>query len=162
MSYPVSTQGKHILFNEMPWAEQVRALGPIIAGYDRFKWPVDKLLRYCWIDLESAIYDHLKCVNCQATTASECQSSLGQMRYSGLIRAACVMYQKPTFGGIECGGPAEWAARYARRINAGENWIREDELRPRAADVKTVQPAKTVADMTARIASRFRTGGAAR
>lgn len=162
MSYPMATQSKRVLLAEMPRTEQIRALGPILAGYDRFHWPVDKLLRLCGVELEVAIYDHLACSGCRAATAEQCRSSLGQMRYSGLIREGCIMYQVPCFGAIECGGPIEWAARYARRINAGPDWVREDDIRPRVTVVRPVQPAKTVADMTARIATRFRTGGAAR
>ena len=162
MSYPMATQSKRVLLAEMSRPEQIRALGPILAGYDRFRWPAGELLRLYGVELEVAVYDHLACSNCQAATAEQCRSSLGQMRYSGLIREGCIMYQTPCFGAIECGGPIEWAARYAKRVNAGERWIREDDIRPRVAAVEPVQPAKTVADVTAKIATRFRTGGAAR
>lgn len=164
-SYPVSTHSKRVLLGDMPRAQQIVAVGPVVAGYERLGWPWDDLLRNYGYELEVAVYDHLQCLNCRAANSGECRSSLGQMRYTGLIREGCVMYQAPCFGAVECGGPASWAARYAARINAGAGWIGEKEVRPRAqaaGPAEKAQPARTIIEVTGRIASRFRTGGASR
>ena len=154
-SYPLAKAGGRVLISDLPRAQQVSAIRPLLVGYGKMQWSLDEVMAHLY-EWEVVLHDVLRCGRCQATEAQHCRSSQGHMRYWGLIRDAVLMYGRPVFGTLQCGGPVAWAARLERISELKDNYLRNDEIRPRAIQVETPEPARDVVEMTRRIAERFR------
>jgi len=162
-SYPIAQGSKRILLSDMPRGQRIAAIGQLLVGYERMDWLWDYLLSQDLIqEWEVVLYDHIQCRNCHAATPLECRSSLGGMRYTGLIRAGVLMYQRPCFGAIQCLGPTSWLAAYNRRVQLGENYLPADARRPIAATAQPAPPRPQaarpydIAGLTNRVARGFR------
>lgn len=148
--------------HQLPRSMVRDAIRPLLTGYERMGWSDATLFAHL-NDFDMALADYQTCATCHATRIEEgrrggvavrdCRSSLGQGRYIGLCRAACFAYGVPAFGAIECGGPNEWLARQAQRMQTGPGWMPESMAPPARAD--DPPPAGSVQEAIKRWSGKF-------
>lgn len=145
---------KRVDLSDVPARELRIKLWPILVGYERMSWLDSELIAHLG-ELEIALWDYVRCSNCQAidivtlsnkmVVVRDCKSSIGNGFYLGLHRQACMAYGIPVLGAIGCGGPVAWAQRQTARATRGSNWIPADWDAPPAVRLEARRPAQAQA-----------------